>query len=523
MSIQVSTISDVRGEAALRNLRVLALTSGGTAPEERYILRPLEFAKARWNWHIDVLAGSNRVEAVERLAAPHGRIFARLNRSGREAAAWESDPAVVATVNARLKEAENLTGVPIGQVVLAADSKLGRAFVDPVINLPPSSTADHVIADNCEPFRAVRRLFKFADDLIETTRPQLIYGYEWAKPWFFALWLAAQRRGIPCIVIRRSKIRSNSCFLTPDRLMFNLAASEQVQHAKSSERAIEYIRAFREQPQMVQYIANKWRQVEERTWLNWHTLWARAAATDAARALMLRGNRRRRANVQKLVDFNRRMVTARLQQRYLRAFTNAELESMNYIYFPMHKETDQPVNFQAAPWFDQSNTVRLLASVLPHGYFLLVREHRHNFGLRPSAYYKELSRLPNVILVDAFDQQFKYIKNADLVLTENGSSGWEGLLLGRRVLTLSRTFYDGAALTTKVENISQLGSAILQSLAAPAIADQAAYDRTLAAMIDAEFETTFLPDDEESVLRHFTTTIAPMLRNVESETLQPAG
>ena len=161
------------------------------------------------------------------------------------------------------------------------------------------------------------------------------------------------------------------------------------------------------------------------------------------------------------------------------------------VYFPVQKETDRAQTFQAPLWHDQGNTVQVLASSLPSGYRLLVREHRHNRGDRPTRYYRDLSRLPNVVLIEAFDDQFKYLRHADLIVTENGSSGWEGLLLGRRVITLARTFYDGAGLATKVEDMNDLSASIVEALGRPAVADTATHDRSLGCMYDAEFETTF--------------------------------
>jgi hypothetical protein len=523
MSSQAQEISEAHPEAALENLRVLALTSSGEAPETHYLFLPLQLAKVRWNWHIDILSDSNRASAYEELVAPHGRIFARPKLSAKEA--WEDNAQVVTTVDARLKEAENKTGVPVGQVVLAA-TKIGRSFVNPIINLPVSVMGNKVAADNLRPFRSVRRLFKFAEDLLDTTKPDIVCTYEWAKPWLFAVWLAAQRRGIPCIAVRRSKIRSDACFVTADSHMFNIAARDRVllsQGGQPSDVAIAYIRSFREKPQMVQYIQTKWRQVEQNTWFRWHARWARGILKDIAKIIMLRGSAAAKKDLRRLMDFNRRAFAAQVQKHHLRMFSEVELESSNYIYFPMHKETDLPVNFQAASWFDQKNTVRLLASVLPYGYLLLVREHRHNFGLRPSGYYEELAQLPNVVLIDAFDPQFKYIKNADLIVTENGSSGWEGLLLGRRVLTLSETFYDGSGLPAKVGNIDRLASSILRSLAAPAISDRSAYELKLAGMIDAEFRTTFALNDNEDTLRHFAAAIVPELQRGDVAMSRMAG
>ena len=61
--------------------------------------------------------------------------------------------------------------------------------------------------------------------------------------------------------------------------------------------------------------------------------------------------------------------------------------------------------YQATVWHNQINTVRILASMLPMGYRLLVREHRLNNGQRPTSYFKELAQIHNVTVLDALDSQ----------------------------------------------------------------------------------------------------------------------
>ncbi len=136
-------------------------------------------------------------------------------------------------------------------------------------------------------------------------------------------------------------------------------------------------------------------------------------------------------------------------QRFMHTVDDAALAKMKYVYFPMHKEAELAQTFQATLWHDQRNTIRVLASTLPAGYRLLVREHRFNFGQRPNQFYRDMASIPNLLMIDPFDSQFKYLRNADLIVTENGSSGWEGLLLNRRVITLADTFYDGAGRDVK--------------------------------------------------------------------------
>ena len=52
------------------------------------------------------------------------------------------------------------------------------------------------------------------------------------------------------------------------------------------------------------------------------------------------------------------------------------------------------------------------------------------------------------------DNQFKYILNAKVVITDNGTSGWESILLNIPMINLCDTFYDLIA-KNKTKDISK--------------------------------------------------------------------
>jgi hypothetical protein len=501
----------------LEGRRVLLAPPFGNPEETHYMVLPLEVAKARWGWQIDVLCTEKDRAAYADFGTPGGKLYIRPDML--EVASWEADADAVADVEQRLWEAQSIAGWPAGQVTLAADSTIGRAFISPALELTEARIGSRVLADNTEPSRVVRRLFRFADELLEASAPDLVFSYEWAKPWLATLWLAATRRGIPCAAVRPSKIRSDHFYVTTDRRLFNtLARSRAAAKHNSSEpispEARAYIREFRERPRMVKYIEAQFQAAGARNWLLWHARYARTVMKEIGRSFRSRKNERRMFMAGPLIGYNRRLIKANRHRRFFQKLDESALTAMKYVYFPMHKETDLCLNFQASAWHDQRNSVRLVASMLPSGYRLLVREHRFNYGARPTAYYRELSRLPNVTLVDAFDSQFKYIRNADLIVTDNGSAGWEGLLLGRRVITLSTTFYDGAGLSHQLQSPERLGAAILEALAKPPITDPVLYDQSLGRMVDAEFEATFPMhwENAEEDLKRLASTFITALR-----------
>jgi hypothetical protein len=289
------------------------------------------------------------------------------------------------------------------------------------------------------------------------------------------------------------------------------ALAKQKSGASVSEAAKSYLAAFREKPKMVKYIQTKWTGGPKRGWFSWHMRFARNVASEIIKRTEPKYDPSLHASVfSRLLNYNQRLLRSRTHRRFFRTYDEAELENMKYIYFPMHKEPELALRFQATAWHDQRNTIQVLASCIPAGYRFLVREHRLNYGTRPTEYYRRLVRLPNVTLIDAFDSQFKYIRHADLVVTENGTSGWESLILGRRTMTLARTLYDGTDLTFRISDPDELGAEILRVLEMPAVADPGTHERNLGYMVDAEFEATFLmtPEGTDEAVEHLGRTIA---------------
>lgn len=403
-------------------------------------------------------------------------------------------------------------------MILAGGHSIGRGFNLWVRHIRKYRLVRRVLRDNGEPFRILRRLFRFADDLLAEARPDLVYTFEWATPLSFCVWFAARRRGIPCVALRFSKILPGHAFWTLDRDMMNARSIERAEEKRhngspASDEAKRRIAEFRDQPRVINYIAERWNNRMRRTFIRWHVVNTRTIIREFINTFRGQDRALREPPFSRFARYYHSLYLSATHQRFFDVVDERELGEMKYVYFPLHKEAELAQTFQAPLWHNQLNTVRVLASLLPHGYRLLVREHRMNLGHRPTSSFRQYAALPNVTLVDPYDSQFKYLRHADLVVTENGSSGWEGLLLARRVLTLSRTFYDGAGLATKVSDPDRLKVAFLEELSSERGTAEDERDRALACVIDAELETTFALDDDDisRALDRLTATVAPEL------------
>ena len=481
-------------DSVILGRRMLVSLPPAVKDRTKLMLGFLEAAKSAWDLEADVVCPKHDRQGFARLAGASGRFFFIPDLLAAQD--WERDPEAAAATERRLHEAELAAGLPLGRFVMGAAHTAGRAFSAPVRTVRRYPLVLRVLEDNTEPFRILRRLFHFADEVLARSAPDFVCAHEYATAFTTSLWFAAKRRGIPCVSIRYSKMHSGHAFWSLDRLMLNGAAIEAAAVRRkagvaASDTANARIKAFREQPATVHYIASKWRNRTERGFLSWHRQYVGYVLREGRNRFRGRDRALVEPPLSRLLRYYHLLLRAFSQQRFLHSFDHEALKAMKYVYFPMHKEAELALALQATQWYDQRSTIRVLASMLPFGYRLLVREHRMNYGNCPTRIYRQLSQIPNVVLINPLDSQFKYLRHAELVVTENGSSGWEGLMLARRVLLLARTFYDGAGLGVRATDPDRLNAAILDMLAKPAVADMAAHDQALGAAIDAELEATF--------------------------------
>ena len=90
---------------------------------------------------------------------------------------------------------------------------------------------------------------------------------------------------------------------------------------------------------------------------------------------------------------------------------------------------------------------------MPADTVLYVKEHYALLGNRKIAFYKELKKYPNVILIDPLVDTFSLIQNSVAVTTLTGTAGWEAMLLRKPVFLGGRIFYENAPGVIRVDDI----------------------------------------------------------------------
>lgn len=127
-----------------------------------------------------------------------------------------------------------------------------------------------------------------------------------------------------------------------------------------------------------------------------------------------------------------------------------------YAFFPLQLEPEMATTLFSRFYTDQLWLATQVASSLPVGYKLYVKEHPAMYSYRTRAFYKKLKNIPNVKLIPPTETGLKIAKHARLIITLTGTCGWEGILFGKPAITFGNTFYNILVSAKRCENINDL-------------------------------------------------------------------
>ena len=401
-----------------------------------------------------------------------------------------------------VKSCEAHGGIPINRIILANERDIGAGFTRDAYTFARRGVSKKVLGDSSVAQRIVIEAFRYANDLLEREKPEFILAGNVSSLHHYVLALLASYKNIPLITGRKSKVHSHRTYWTKDLSMLNeetaqLVRDMQAKNHRPSPRSFEILDGFRTKPQTVDYIQQNWKRAARSNFYAKHKGFVMLAITHLL--YLIRGSKggKPKPLFAQIYAFYEGLYLKKISGKYYQTLGEYELSDLKYVYVPLHKEPELAQNFQAPVWHDQLSLIAQLSASMPSGVRLVVREHKFNHGRRPRGYLKKLSQLPNVILIDPFDPQFKYIKHADLVVTDNGSSGWEALIFKRPVLTLANTFYSSIGLAQKLESVNCISQQILSLLSEDPARD-VQWDQALAQLIEAEMEVSF-PENEEGM------------------------
>lgn len=162
-----------------------------------------------------------------------------------------------------------------------------------------------------------------------------------------------------------------------------------------------------------------------------------------------------------------RTITRNLKAKKLSSFYSQPVLSENFILYPLHYHPEASTSVLAGTYFNEYETIRNIAFNLPVGTKLYVKDHKSAYGFPELSFYKSLTKLPNVKVIEPFFDTKKLIKASKAVITLTSTVGYEALLLNKRVFLFGNVFYQFHPNVVRIENPAKLFNLFQEWLCKP--------------------------------------------------------
>ncbi len=133
--------------------------------------------------------------------------------------------------------------------------------------------------------------------------------------------------------------------------------------------------------------------------------------------------------------------------------------SIPYVFFPLHSEPETALTLNGAHLPRQEELIGIIATALPFGVKLYVKDHPRMYGLRANSFYRRIrKKAPNVRVLNPKDDALKYIPCAKAVVIIAGTAGLEACMHGIPVIALGACHFQNLYGVKRLRDFSALPS-----------------------------------------------------------------
>lgn len=163
----------------------------------------------------------------------------------------------------------------------------------------------------------------------------------------------------------------------------------------------------------------------------------------------------------------------------------------DFVYFALAVTPEQSTCILGPQFVDQFVVISLLAQALPAGWRLVVKEHLPMLGIRKRSFYERLKALPNVVLVEPWQDPSALIKKARAVAAITGTTPLEATMVGTPVLLFGDVWYTATGLVRRCERLDDLSGELREARRLAAAVDPPARKRRITSMVQAVQDRSF--------------------------------
>jgi hypothetical protein len=151
-----------------------------------------------------------------------------------------------------------------------------------------------------------------------------------------------------------------------------------------------------------------------------------------------------------------------------------------YLKYSVKADLSNKFIFFAAPFQPEATTLpdagafnylplilKMLSAAIPDNWLIYYKEHPATFDAiysrdlyRSKAYYKEVSEIPKVVMVDYQSDTFQLVDHSQAVATPTGTVGWESIVRQKCVMTFGEAWYNPCDGVFPIKSIQDLNNAL---------------------------------------------------------------
>lgn len=155
----------------------------------------------------------------------------------------------------------------------------------------------------------------------------------------------------------------------------------------------------------------------------------------------------------------------KIRQKFIENNLETKIISKSFIYFPLQVEPDRNLLLGAPNYTNQIHSIQQISKSLPSDFKLYVKEHPgQNREWRKTSYYKEILKIPNVVLLSPTVPSSEIYEKCSMVITALGTSGFEAAFYGKPVIVFADTIYSTLPSVQKMNSFDELPKLIKNGL-----------------------------------------------------------
>ena len=156
-----------------------------------------------------------------------------------------------------------------------------------------------------------------------------------------------------------------------------------------------------------------------------------------------------------------------------------------FFVYPIQFHPESATSVDGPHFVDEWNNVRNVAINMPFGVQLVVKDHKNAAAMQPLWFYENVSKLPNVTLLDCNADARAMLRKSAAVVTVTSTMGYEAVVLGKPVFLLGNPFYDFHPLCMKIRSFDDAFDAF------SGYREMKASHEEIRALVTAYFMTSF--------------------------------